>query len=94
MNLLRGSHRVPQFSWLLLGLGLYSYRVRELLICWLFFIGMLAALGVVITGAAIAWYGGKCALNWASPLVQVAPAVLPNPVELRLESVPGSRRWK
>ena len=64
MSLFRGSHRVSQFSWLLLGFGLYSYRVREILIGWLFFSGMFAVLGLLATGGILAWHGGKSMLDW------------------------------
>ena len=76
VNLFRGSHRVSKFSWLLLGLGLCfclssSYRVRELLICWLFFIGIFATLAMATTGGILAWYGGKYVLDRTSPLAQI-----------------------
>lgn len=92
MNLLRGTHRVWQFSWPLLGLSLYSYRVRELLVCWLFFGGMFAALGSVVAGGMIAWYGGKCAIHWANAFVRITPAVLSDPVELRLKANLGPQK--
>jgi uncharacterized SAM-binding protein YcdF (DUF218 family) len=84
---------VFQLSWLLLGLGLYlsSYRVRELLICWLFFIGIFAALALATSGGVLAWYAGKRAFDWASPLAQLAPEILSGPVELPLEPIPAVR---
>ncbi len=85
---------MSQFSWLLLGLGLYSYHVRELLLCWTFFIGVFVALGLAIIGGILAWHGGKYAFHWASPFVQIAPAVLSDPVELRPEPVPEERGCK
>lgn len=53
---LRESHRVSQFSGLALGLSLYSYRVRELLASWLFFIVIFVVLALLILGAVLAWY--------------------------------------
>lgn len=94
VNRLRGSHRLSRFSWLLLGLGLYSYRVRELFVCWMFFIGVLVALGLVIIGGVLAWRGGKCAFHWARLWAPIAFPILSDPVELRLEPAPEDRRWK
>jgi hypothetical protein len=48
-----------QFSLCLLGLGSYSYRARELLVCWLFFSGFLVVLAVAILSAVFAFYAGK-----------------------------------
>ena len=94
MSLLRGSRRVSQFSWLLLGFGLYSYRVREILVCWLFFSGMLAALGLLVTGGILVWHGGKCVLDWTGPLIPIAPKVAAPPSELLLRPVAAARKWK
>jgi pheromone shutdown protein TraB len=82
VSLQRGGNRVSQFSWLLLGFGLYSYRVREILVCWLFFSGMLAALGLLVTGGILVWHGGKWVLDWTSPLIPIAPKVDGHPGEL------------
>jgi hypothetical protein len=96
VSLLPGRHRVWHFSWLLLGLGLClclcSYGVRELLICWLFFLGIFAALGLLTAGGILAWYGGKFAFDWASLLMQTAPAVLSEPVEIRLKPIANDGR--
>ena len=92
LSLLRGSHRVSEFSWLLLGLALFSYRVRELFICWLFFTGMFAVLALLISAGMLAWYGWKRAFYWVTPLGQIAPPVLSDPLALRLKPVSQSRR--
>jgi len=47
LNQLRGIRRVWQFSGLLLLFSVYSYRVRELLVFWLFF----SLLFVLLAGA-------------------------------------------
>ncbi len=88
---------MSQLSWLLLGLGLCfclspSYRVRELLICWLFFMGIFATLAMATTGGILAWYGGKYALDRASPLAQIAPAVRSDVSELHLRPLADGRR--
>jgi hypothetical protein len=53
---LRESHRVSQFSGLALGLSFYSYRVRELVSSWLFFIIIFVVLALLVLGAVFAWY--------------------------------------
>jgi hypothetical protein len=88
LNLLRGNHRVLQFSGLLLGVSLYSYHVRELLACWLFFCFLFALLALVISAAVLIGYAGKYAIHWASILAQVTPITALAVVELRLEKVP------
>jgi len=54
----RDGHRVSQLSVLALGLSLYSYRVRELAACWLFFIILFVVLALLALGAVLAWYAG------------------------------------
>ena len=48
-----------QFSGLLLVFSLYSYRVRELLVFWLFFSLLFVLLVLVILGGVLACYAGK-----------------------------------
>ena len=43
-----------QLSTLLLGLACYSYRVKELLVCWLFFCSLVALLALLFLGAVLA----------------------------------------
>jgi hypothetical protein len=69
----RESHRVSQLSGLFLGLSLYSYRARELLACWLFFIILFAVLALLVLGAVLAWYAGKWAIDWARTTVPLPP---------------------
>ena len=76
-------HRVSLFLWLLLGLSLHFYRVRELLVCWLFFGGTLVVLGSIIAAGILAWYGGTFAFHWASALAQTGLAVLSDRVGIR-----------
>jgi hypothetical protein len=70
---LRESHRVSQLSGLVLGLSLYSYRVRELVVCWLFFIVLFVVLALLVLGAVLAWYAGKWATDWARSTVPLTP---------------------
>ncbi len=69
---------MSQFAWLLLGFGLFSYRLRELLICWLYFIGMFVALALLVTGGMLVWYGGKVRFLLGSPFGTNGTPVLPS----------------
>jgi hypothetical protein len=72
LNHLRESHRVSQFSGLLLGLSLSSYRVRELAVCLVFFTLLFASLAL---GAALAYYAGKYVIRWVNAAPGVTPVV-------------------
>jgi hypothetical protein len=50
---------VAQLSGLLLGLSLYSYRARQLAVCWLFFSLLFVLLALLMLGGAFACYAGK-----------------------------------
>ena len=86
MNQLRESHRVSQFSGLLLGLSLYSYQVRELLVCWLFFTLLFVSLALVILGGVLACYGGKYVTHWARTAAQMTPVVALGSGELHMNT--------
>jgi hypothetical protein len=58
LNPLHDNSRVPRYSGLLIGLSLFSYQVRELLVCWLFFILPLVMLGLLILGGMVAYAVG------------------------------------
>jgi len=94
MRPLRGSHRVSQFSGLLLGLSLYSYRVRELVACWLFFKILFAVLALLILGAVLAWYAWIYASHWARTTTPVAPVLVLATAEVPLETISGARDLK
>jgi hypothetical protein len=82
---LRENHRVSQVSGLLLGLSLNSYRVRELLVCWLFFSLLFVSLALVILGGVLACYAGKYVIHWASTAARVTPVVDLGSGELHLK---------
>ena len=93
LNLLRDSRHVSQFSGLILGLSLYSYHVRELLVCWLFFTLLFVCLALVLLGGVLAVYAGERVTVWArtpamTPVLALAPA------ELRVKIIPDARRLK
>jgi hypothetical protein len=91
---LRDSHRVWQFSGLLLGVSLYSYRVRELLVCWLFFIILFVVLALLILGTVLAWYAGVRASHWARTTAPVAPVLVLASAEVPLETISDPRELK
>jgi hypothetical protein len=71
---------VSQFSGLHRRFGLYSYHVRELLVCWLFFSPLFVLLALVILGV-LACYAGKYATHGASTItlsLRRSRLVLPN----------------
>jgi hypothetical protein len=88
---LRESHRVSQLSGLVLGLSLYSYRVRELFACWLFFFLMFAVLALVFVGGVLAWYAGQSP-TWARGNVPATSAPTLASAEVHLETIPGTRQ--
>jgi hypothetical protein len=94
LNYLRENHRVSQISGLLLGLSLYSYRVRELLVCWLFFSLLFVSLALVILGGVLACYAGNYAIHWASTAAGVTPVVALGAGELHLKTIPVARKLK
>jgi hypothetical protein len=94
VNSLRGIYRVSQFSGLLLGLSLFSYHVRELLVCWLFFCLLFVLLALVILGGVLAAHAGNHAIHWASTAVRVAPMVALDSDEIQLDAISGARKLK
>jgi len=76
---------VLAFSGLLLGLTRYSYRAKELLVCWLVFCSFFAVLALVLFGAVLATFAGQRLLNWVS----VAKLVIPDLVVALAETPQG-----
>jgi hypothetical protein len=62
---LRESHGVPEITALLVALSLYSYHVRELLACWIFFSLLFVTVTLMILGGVLAWHAAKKASSWA-----------------------------
>ena len=58
---------------LLLALSRYSYRAKELLVCWLFFCSLCALLAVLFLGSVLACYAVHHLLNWMSLAKTVIP---------------------
>lgn len=91
---LRESHRVSRLFGLVLGLSLYSYRVQELVVCWLFFIILFVVLALLVLGAVLAWYAGIYAAHWARTTAPVTPVLALAPAEVHLETISGARELK
>lgn len=85
---------MSQFSGFLLGLSLYSYHVRELLVCWLFFSLLFVSLALVILAGVLAFYAGKYVFHWANTAAQVTSVVALGSGELHLETISDARRLK
>jgi hypothetical protein len=75
LNHLRENHHAYQISGLLLGLSLYSYRVRELLVCWLFFSVLFVCVTLVILSGVLAVYAGEWLTVWARATAPVSPVL-------------------
>jgi hypothetical protein len=91
---LRESHRVSQVSGLLLGLSLYSYRVRELVACWLFFFLFFVVLALLILGGVLAYYAGIHVAHWARTTAPVAPVLALASAKVHLETIAGAGELK
>ncbi len=94
LNQLRENHRVSQFSGLLLGLSLYSYHVRELLVCWLYFSLLFVSVVLVILGGVLACYAGKYAIDWVRTAAEATPVVALGSGDLHLKTIPDARKLK
>jgi hypothetical protein len=64
-KLLPGFYVLP-LSASLLALSRYSYRAKELLVCWLFFCSFFASLAVLLLGSVLACYAVHHLLNYMS----------------------------
>ena len=57
--------RVLPVGALLLGLSWYSYHVRELLVCWLYFSMLFVCIVLVVLFGELGVHAGPCAAVWA-----------------------------
>jgi len=92
LNPLRESHHVSQFSGLLLGLSLYSYHVRELLVCWLIFTLLFACVALVILGGVLAVQAGEYLTVWVRTLARIAPVVALAHADPHLKNISDARK--
>lgn len=82
---------VLPFTGLLLGLGFYSYHIRELLVCWLFLGLLFAVLTLAALGVLLAGHAARYLATWIRAAAAVAPELAICPAEPRQESVPDPR---
>jgi hypothetical protein len=64
------------FPALLLELTRYSYRAKELLVCWFFFCSLFALLAVLLLGSVLACCAVHHLLNWMSVAKTVIPELV------------------
>lgn len=69
------SLRVLPVGGLLLGLSLYSYHVRELLVCWLFFSVLFVCLVLAILIGELGVHAGQCVAVWARSTTVITPVL-------------------
>jgi len=82
---------VLQFSVLLLWLARYSYRAKELLVCWLFFCSLFAVVALIFLGAVLACHAGQYLVKWVRVAKTVIPELAVCIAELPQEPVSGPR---
>ena len=80
-----------QFSALLLCLGCYSYRVKELVVCWLFFCSLFALLALMFLGVVLVCYAGKYVVAWTNAVHTVIPELAVCLVELPIDIISTPR---
>jgi hypothetical protein len=82
---------VLQFSTFLLCLTCYSYRARELLVCWLFFCLLFGILSLICLGAVLTFYAGQYLVKWVNVANTVIPELVVCLAELPQETASGPR---
>lgn len=78
MNLFSRYRGLWTSALLLLGLGLFSYHVRELLFCWLYFGFVFGFLVLLIVCGVLAYHAGTRAMDWVNMTMHATPAVNTN----------------
>jgi hypothetical protein len=76
---------------LLLALSRYSYRAKELLVCWLFFCALFALLAVLFLGSVLACYAVHPHLNWKSVANTVMPELAGCLADIPQKAIPDPR---
>jgi hypothetical protein len=66
LHRLRDYQHVSLFSGIFLGLCLYSYHVRELLACWLFFCLLFALVALLMLAGLLASHAAKYVMDWTN----------------------------
>jgi hypothetical protein len=80
---------------LLVGLSLHSYRIQEVVVCWLFFSMAFVSLAIVILTGVLACGACESVIHWASTATRrVAPKVELAFPELHLKIIPTAGKLK
>jgi len=83
---------VLQSSAFLLALTCYSYRARELLVCWLFFCSLFAGLALILLAIVMVYYSALHLANWVRVVYAGIPELAAFLAELPQEAIlPGPR---
>jgi hypothetical protein len=85
------NHHALRLSGLLLGFSLYSYRIQELLVCWLFFSLLFVSLALVILGGVLACYAGKYVIRRVTTAVRLRPVVALGSDNVHLQDMVDAR---
>jgi len=80
---------VLAFFVLLFGLTRYSYRAKELLVCWLLLCSFFAVVALMFLGAVLAWYAGKYLVRWVSVAKTIIPELAVRFAGLPQEAISG-----
>ena len=89
-RLLAGFCFLPFFAFLV-GLARYSYRAKELLICWLFFCLFFAVAVLMFLGAVLACQAGHYLVRWVRAAYIVIPELVAGLAQPPQEDISGSR---
>jgi hypothetical protein len=84
--------RVLSVGGLLLGLSVYSYHVRELLVCWLYFSVLFVCMMLVILIGELGVYAGEYVAVWARSTAGMTPVLEFAAIELPLKNIPEPRK--
>lgn len=94
MSPFREKHHVWQFSGLLLGLSLYSYHVRELLVCWLFFTSIFVCVTLLILIGLLGVHAGERLTVWVRATTGMTPVLALAYVKHSVRRVSHARELK
>ena len=94
MHKMRESPQVWEFSGLLLGLSLYSYHVRELLVCWLYFSVLFVCVTLLLLLGVLGVYAGECVAVWARSATGMTPVLVLASTGLRVKIISAATKLK
>jgi len=72
-------------------LACYSYRVRELLVCWLFFSSLFASIALLFLAVVLAGYAGRYLMKYVSVVKTVIPELAVRFAELPPDAISEPR---